>query len=598
MGKMLRKMREMALQTKLFLAVSLLMTILLLLFGTILNQIVLQNTRKNWDTANQQIINTLSANFSRMLWDMNEVSKHIHTSAPLHEVFQYIPEQEGNYFDQNPLIRDKLLSVLYGALGGRNLNGQIMVVSRYGDYIYVDNRPGDRPLNGEQLLKLDVVQWGLTTEDFMRIFLPDQDLLHDAGESMLTLARPLRTSWQTYGVILYSIPLERFNWICDPYLKDSDSSIALVNRSGNIFYEYTNSGYSTSGEWYVPEQIADHGQYDKGRFCVMTLGLEGTDAFLVQISSLGALRAQFYRIQITLLCLHITLLICGLLSIKFIIKRLTLPLEQLRSEVDQISLDGVLLISGSHENNEIQALREAISEMVQRFREQNERLLLAREYDMKSRLNAMEAQLNSHFLYNTLAVIGAVGQMEGSRTVPRLCAKLAKLLRYSVDYNFKCVTLQDEFNNVRDYLEIMETRYTGQTNFIWEICPDAAHIEVPKLILQPIVENCFKHSFHNYEGVKQIKIINRCDAERWSIQVRNNGEPMTPETIDSIYTRFAQYREELSMGRLDARDIGTGFGLGNTVLRLFLFYKGDETFRIMIDGTETVVEIGGPIHER
>ena len=73
---------------------------------------------------------------------------------------------------------------------------------------------------------------------------------------------------------------------------------------------------------------------------------------------------------------------------------------------------------------------------------------------------------------------------------------------------------------------------------------------------------------------------------------------MTPETIDSIYTRFAQYREELSMGRLDARDIGTGFGLGNTVLRLFLFYKGDETFRIMIDGTETVVEIGGPIHER
>ena len=73
---------------------------------------------------------------------------------------------------------------------------------------------------------------------------------------------------------------------------------------------------------------------------------------------------------------------------------------------------------------------------------------------------------------------------------------------------------------------------------------------------------------------------------------------MTPETIESIYQRFAQYREELSTGRLDAREIGTGFGLGNTVLRLFLFYKGDETFHISLEGQETVVKIGGPIHGR
>ena len=101
--------------------------------------------------------------------------------------------------------------------------------------------------------------------------------------------------------------------------------------------------------------------------------------------------------------------------------------------------------------------------------------------------------------------------------------------------------------------------------------------------------------------MKQIKIINQCDAERWWIEVRNNGEPMTPETIESIYQRFAQYREELSTGRLDAREIGTGIsGLRgiSTALRLFLFYKGDETFHISLEGQETVVKIGGPIHGR
>ena len=98
---------------------------------------------------------------------------------------------------------------------------------------------------------------------------------------------------------------------------------------------------------------------------------------------------------------------------------------------------------------------------------------------MQSSLNAMEAQLNSHFLYNTLAVIGAVGQMEGSRTTPRLCAKLASLLRYSVDFNFKCVTLGDELQNVRDYLEIMGMRYAGQVDFVWELDETAEAITVP-----------------------------------------------------------------------------------------------------------------------
>ena len=217
---------------------------------------------------------------------------------------------------------------------------------------------------------------------------------------------------------------------------------------------------------------------------------------------------------------------------------------------------------------------------------------------MQSSLNAMEAQLNSHFLYNTLAVIGAVGQMEGSRTTPRLCAKLASLLRYSVDFNFKCVTLGDELQNVRDYLEIMGMRYAGQVDFVWELDETAEAITVPKLILQPIVENCFKHGFENHEGIKRIRIISRCDAARWSVEVRNNGAPMTPEIIEGICQRFARYREELGRGRLDARAVGTGFGLGNTVLRLYLFYKGDETFRIATEGEETVVEIGGIIHAR
>ncbi len=187
--------------------------------------------------------------------------------------------------------------------------------------------------------------------------------------------------------------------------------------------------------------------------------------------------------------------------------------------------------------------------------------------------------------------------MEGSQTTPRLCAKLSNLLRYSLDFNFKSVTLRDEFSNVRDYLDIMAIRYAGKTDFNWDLDPTTDDIQVPKLILQPIVENCFKHGFDMKSGMRRIRIISRCDEQHWFVEVRNNGEPISQEARTKLYETFAQYRSEIqSQKRLDARNFGTGFGLGNTILRLFLFYKGEEIFCIDVDGEETVVKIGGPIY--
>ncbi len=591
--------KKMRFQTKLFVVVSSMISVLLIASALIVSQIMLKNTRQNWDIANRQIFHSLSMALNSQIKSMDEIAKSIHASVELKNVYQEIPEHEGNYFDRNPLARDRMMSTIYTALGSRPLNGRIAVVSRYGDYVYVDNQTGDIELNVHQVMAQETVRWGLETEDFLRVFLPETDPWHTTHEQLLTLARPLRTSYETLGVILYSIPLDELNDLCKQYLSNTDIYIALLGQNRKMFYEYSLDAAAIEQDaWYDADALAARDWYDKGHMRVIVQPLAGTDVFLAQVTGLNTLRRQIRRLQMVLLLSYLIAFIGVLLMTRCMISRLAAPLKDLRCQVDRISLDGELLVQENAENNEINALSNAISEMVQRFREQNEHLLLARERDMQSSLNAMEAQLNSHFLYNTLAVIGAVGQMEGSRTTPRLCAKLASLLRYSVDFNFKCVTLGDELQNVRDYLEIMGMRYAGQVDFVWELDETAEAITVPKLILQPIVENCFKHGFENHEGIKRIRIISRCDAVRWSVEVRNNGVPMTPEIIEGICQRFARYREELGRGRLDARAVGTGFGLGNTVLRLYLFYKGDETFRIATEGEETVVEIGGIIHAR
>ena len=588
--------KKMQFQTKLILAVSAVISFVMILSAVILYQIMLQNTWNNWERSNQQIFNSLYSSIDNQIDYMDTVNKNIHASAVVKNIFQNIPAQAYNYFDQNPLSWNAVYSEIYSALGSRPINGQIMIISRYGDYVYVDNQSGDITLSPDQALATEEVRWGLSTDEYVHVSLSESDAWHIDHEPVLSVSRPLRTSYETLGVIIYSVPLSALDRICQSYVLSDDMYIALLNEQQQPLYEYKTADYAdTVIDW--PDILNGYKNAKNSKMHLLFQSIRYSDLQLVQAIELRPFYHQIYRICFVLIVGYFLALICVLLITNFLLRQLFVPLQTLRREVEHISLDSEPLITANHRQNEISALSTAISEMLHRFRIQNERLLLARERDLQSTLNAMEAQLNSHFLYNTLAVIGAAGQMEGSPTTPRLCAKLSNLLRYSVDFNFKSVTLRDEFSNVRDYLDIMAIRYAGKTDFNWDLDPNTDDIQVPKLILQPIVENCFKHGFDMKSGMRCIRIISRCDEQRWFVEVRNNGEPISQEARTKLYETFAQYRSEIqSQKRLDARNFGTGFGLGNTILRLFLFYKGEEIFCIDVDGEETVVKIGGPIY--
>lgn len=155
--------KKMRFQTKLFVVVSSMISVLLIASALIVSQIMLKNTRQNWDIANRQIFHSLSMALNSQIKSMDEIAKSIHASVELKNVYQEIPEHEGNYFNRNPLARDRMMSTIYTALGSRPLNGRIAVVSRYGDYVYVDNQTGDIELKVHQVMAQETVRWGLET---------------------------------------------------------------------------------------------------------------------------------------------------------------------------------------------------------------------------------------------------------------------------------------------------------------------------------------------------------------------------------------------------------------------------------------------------
>src|SRR5439155_14554199 len=140
----------------------------------------------------------------------------------------------------------------------------------------------------------------------------------------------------------------------------------------------------------------------------------------------------------------------------------------------------------------------------------------------EAKLSALSAQLNSHFLFNTLNAVSSLVERD-PRGVRRMIARLSELLRYTLDGgNDHEVVLSQEIALLERYLEIMRIRFEGKLDVDLEIGDDARDALVPSLILQPLVENAVKHGVDKISGPGRIRIRARREAVRLVMTVSDN----------------------------------------------------------------------------
>jgi len=191
-----------------------------------------------------------------------------------------------------------------------------------------------------------------------------------------------------------------------------------------------------------------------------------------------------------------------------------------------------------------------------------------------TRLDALRSQLNPHFLFNTLNAVGALVERD-PRGVRRMIARLSDLLRYTLDEsNEQEITVDRETDLLRRYMDIMDVRFQGhlETNIV--VDDEARTALVPNLILQPIVENAFKHGVGASDEVTaRVEVRARRAGDQLVLTVTNNGP--SPETVVE------------------------GVGLANTRNRLRELYGAAQSFDLRpADGGGTVAELRLPFHLR
>jgi len=206
----------------------------------------------------------------------------------------------------------------------------------------------------------------------------------------------------------------------------------------------------------------------------------------------------------------------------------------------------------------------------------------------QARLKMLQAQINPHFFYNTLQSIGTLAIKSNARDVSDRLAEFAALFRYTMDIEKEDVLLLDEIEHLEHYIVLQQGRYKQKLHFELH-CPEAAYnIRVPKMVLQPLVENSIVHGLERGQGHIQIVVDITLTSLGLSIEVIDNGKGFTEQQIEQVKAIFIEQQVIATERR--------GIGLANVLKRMHLYYGNEFSWSIVSKSYErTVVALQLPI---
>ncbi|WP_172683642.1 MULTISPECIES: sensor histidine kinase [Hungatella] len=268
------------------------------------------------------------------------------------------------------------------------------------------------------------------------------------------------------------------------------------------------------------------------------------------------------------------------------IKRMMKPLLELKSVLENTDLETLSKneeYAITHSDiNEINSLIRSFQRMNMRIKESLIRERNAYQMQMDARFDALQAQINPHFMHNMLNVIVNMTYENNAQEIPEVCNRLSENIRYSTSTKKQVATLREEVHFVENYLILMKRRFEDKLEYTMNVSNDFAdQILVPKLALIPFVENAIYHPYYeSQEGVIRLYIEIGGDIGSWYFRIQDNGNGFENGQIAALFEKMNDYLDTLGKTNLAGLEIG-GLGIVNTYARLKLFFKGKAELEMM-----------------
>jgi two-component system, sensor histidine kinase YesM len=319
---------------------------------------------------------------------------------------------------------------------------------------------------------------------------------------------------------------------------------------------------------------------------------ETTGWVIVNVSSREQVLREIRQANIIFMIIYASLFalasVVGYAYSQYLVRPLTKLTDALnKMKEGQFSTTAPLQIN-TRAGDEVGVLITSFNEMSTRIddlliKAQNEKLVR-----MESDYEALQQQINPHFLYNTLEMIMGMACLKETDNITQVCKSLADMFRYNLNGK-RSVTVQEELMQVKNYLLILSLRCPNSFEVQYEIDSDVLHERTIKLILQPFVENAITHGFARHSRHGLLKIIIRRRGSNLYFAIRDTGQGMDVQVLEDLLSHMN--RKNLSASQ-QPYAAGKYRGVINVYQRLWLTFSDRMTFHIYSQKNEgTSVEI-------
>ena len=229
---------------------------------------------------------------------------------------------------------------------------------------------------------------------------------------------------------------------------------------------------------------------------------------------------------------------------------------------------------------ETRILVTAFEDMAARLRKSMEREKQMADVQTKTLFGILQSEISPHFLYNTLGSIANMCENGEQEEAANACYCLSEIMRYASDYTTVEVTWQEELDNLKAYLAIMKSRYRQRLDYEITVHGDLDYFMLPKVTLQPLVENAIKYSLLESEHVFiQIYVV-EFDGYAF-VEIKDNGCGITQETVELVRSRIETFHRDHGSKEISDNLQFGGMGLSGTLIRLSIFFGEDFSYTIL-----------------
>lgn len=457
------------------------------------------------------------------------------------EIYTALDNESGsNYSLEKYQLTNEMDNIFKRFLLTRSEIQGIFLVSQSGDYYITENSGISYSGN---LLPYDILTEKARSAQGELIWYSQPD---EHGEMHVYLARTVHNqdNFREIGLLVLEANKEYLSGLCEEFIGGDIQKVVILSEENKVI---AGEAFELQNQQELLENIREQKgvlvDHKKDMLYTYTT-IEDPNWHVVTVVSLKTLYSatNSLKIWVLLLALLSVIILSGMSWI--IVVDFLKPINNLTEAMNAITPGGELGQVEVDREDELGMLSENFNTMSTEINYLVKWIYQEQLTRKDAQLKALQAQVNPHFLFNTLETINWLAQMNGVEEISEMVTALATIMDASIGRDNKLITIADELTCIKQYIFILQKRFGDKIKLLEDADDEALKTEIPRLLLQPLVENAVYHGLEPRHGRGTILIRAKCREAKLLIEIVDNGVGIEPERLNSLNQMLREHDEE------------------------------------------------------